>query len=173
MELKGLIFAGILLLVAYRLFSRARRLFAWQTLNTRRLATVSAIMAAAGAYFFSQGASHTASLVSNTLGIAAGLALAVYGASRTRYERRDGEWTYKPNEWIGGAVTVLFAGRIVYRLYQMAESGFFRDGAPSSSAALPFVSGSWSSGLLLLMLSYYFFYYLLLLRRTTALKATS
>ena len=50
--------------------------------------------------------------------LAAGVGMALWGAKRTRYERRDGQLYYLPHTYTGIAVTPLVFGRLVYRFAQ-------------------------------------------------------
>lgn len=154
------------LFVGYRVVRRVRRTFVWQTWSVRKLRFSLAILSIVGLIFFLEGARQPVSLLSNALGLALGAALAYWGAAMTRFEQRDGEPMYRPNPWIGGAITALFLGRLGCRMYVMLQPEVFADGF-SFRAASPFQSmgGSWTSGLMLVMFAYYITYYAILLRR--------
>ncbi|MES1195748.1 MAG: hypothetical protein ABUL58_02270, partial [Steroidobacter sp.] len=55
-------------------------------------------------------------------GIAIGVALAVYGLRLTRFENQPDGLYYTPNAHIGIALSLLFAGRVVYRMIQLYGS---------------------------------------------------
>jgi len=65
-------------------------------------------------------------------GAAAGVALAIVGISRTRFEQTEQGWFYVPDARIGVALTVLLIGRLAYRLVQI---GGFNLMGPASRAA--------------------------------------
>lgn len=161
----------IVVLVVFRMMRRAQRMFSWQRLKARRLWIVSAIMGTIGSLLFIGGASHVESLISNTLGIVLGILLAYFGALYTRYEQQEGIWKYRSNEWIGGAVTALFFGRVAYRVYQMIDQGLLQDDARFAESMQSF-GGSWTSGLTLIMFAYYLAYNLYLLRKNRMLVSS-
>lgn len=153
--------------VVYRVVLRVRRTFAWQRLNRRKLRTGVYMFGAVGLLFFLEGAFHPVSLVSDIAGLAAGGLLAYAGAALTRFERRDGQPHYRSSIWIGGTVTALFLGRLVYRFYTL----FAMDGSGQPMGAaerLTAMGSGWTSGLMLIMFAYYVVYNVLLMRRAAA-----
>lgn len=70
-------------------------------------------------------------LIADLAGAVAGMALALWGASRTRFLNENGRVYYIPHTYTGIAVSALFLGRLAYRLVQMYASG------PGSSGAAP------------------------------------
>jgi hypothetical protein len=57
------------------------------------------------------------------LGLAAGIALAVFGLKRTRFEATPQGLFYTPDVHLGIAISLLFAGRVVYRIVQLIIMG--------------------------------------------------
>ncbi|MEK0316272.1 hypothetical protein [Cohnella sp. 56] len=151
------------LFIVYRIYLRMRRIFVWQTFKRTKLQVATALLGVLGILFFMEGIFSAASLASNVIGIGLGAALAGYGASRTRFEHRGGQWLYRSSPWIGGAVTVLFLARLAFRVY--AWSQFDGAGQANMAGQLKSLSGSWTSGLMLVMFAYYIVHNLLLLRR--------
>jgi hypothetical protein len=111
------------------------------------------------------------SLISDTVGILIGVILAYYGAVMTRFEERDGRCYYRPSTWIGSLVTVIFLGRVLYRIYEMYTPGNLggSQGGLTLTDRLATMGynadAPWTSGLLLVMFAYYVMYYIILLRK--------
>jgi drug/metabolite transporter (DMT)-like permease len=167
MQTQYVIFSLLAIFIAYRIIMRVRRTIGWQKLQPRKMRVMATIFGIIGMIFLVEGAFHSISLMSDVIGIVAGVILAYYGASLTRYEQREGDWYYRPNNWIGGIVTVLFFGRLIYRIYGLATMPAFggSGGNLSSMDAMRTMATGWTSGLLLVMFSYYVIYYLLLLNK--------
>jgi drug/metabolite transporter (DMT)-like permease len=167
MQTQTIIIALIAVFILYRIYLRVRRSIGWQQLNPGKLQTSIIILSVLGVVLIALGASHPISLASDAAGIAIGVVLAYFGAAMTRFEQRDGRWHYRPSTWIGGIVTVLFFGRILYRVYgivTMASAGGTGAGH-SATDSLQAVAGGWSAGLMLIMFSYYAVYNIMLLRK--------
>jgi len=111
-------------------------------------------------------------------GLVAGAALAVWGAERTRFLMFDGRLHYVPHTYTGVAVTLLFFGRIVYRVIQIygGAPGLTAAGGPGAGGAMDGFSGAsmvrspLTVGLLYVVIGYYVCYYGLVLRKSTQLK---
>lgn len=157
--------------IVYRIFLRVRRNITWQPLHPGKIQVFSVVFLIIGLLFLAGGAMHTVSLVSDSAGILIGLLLAVVSASITSFEVREGRLWYRPNLWIGMLVTVLFLGRLAYRLYESYAAGAPAAGQAAASvtdrlASIGYDSQyPWASGLLLMMIAYYFTYNLILLRK--------
>lgn len=63
---------------------------------------------------------HPLSLVTLSGGLLAGIALAWWGLQLTRYETTAEGYFYTPNAHIGIALSLLFIGRILYRIVQIS-----------------------------------------------------
>jgi hypothetical protein len=167
MQTQTIVIALIAIFILYRIYLRVRRTIGWQQLNPGKLQVSAVILSILGIVLVAMGASHPVSLVSDAAGIVIGIIIAYCGAAMTRFEQRDGSWHYRPNTWIGGIVTALFFGRILYRIYDMVamtSSGGAHAGL-SAADRLQSVAGGWSAGLMLVMFSYYVVYNIMLLRR--------
>jgi hypothetical protein len=153
---------GVVCLILFAVYRRVRRNFGWQKLNAGRLGFRIALLTVIGLLFMGQSVVHPVSLISDLAGIAIGAAIAYYGASVTEFEKRDGGLHYRPNMWVGTAVTVIFLGRLAYRFYaaysQAGDGGF-------ASMQFGASNNSWASGLILIMFAYYITYYLILLAK--------
>jgi hypothetical protein len=87
-------------------------------------------------------------------GLATGVAMALWGAKRTRFERLNGQLYYLPHTYSGIAVTLLVLGRLVYRFVQMYESGSAQRLVAPSAVQSPL-----TAGLLFVLIGYYVCYY--------------
>jgi hypothetical protein len=157
-------------LVIFGIYRRVRRNIGWQELNPRKLVIRTCIFFIIGLVFLSGGLTHPISLISDVVGILAGILLAYYGAALTTFEKREKHFYYRPNTWIGSTVTFIFLARLIYRFYGMYTSGILTTAAsnqqPSSYQNISTAVGSsWTAGLLLIMFAYYIFYYLILLKK--------
>lgn len=161
--------AIIVLLLAFAVYRRIRRNIGWQPLGRRRFIFRICIFFLIGLLFLSQGLEHPISLVSDAAGIAIGAGLAFYGFGLTKFEKRkDEQWYFQPNTWIGSAVLALFLGRLVYRMYSIYEMGLLSGGAEAQAAAVnmnQIPGATWTAGLILIMFSYYTVYFILLMRK--------
>jgi hypothetical protein len=112
-------------------YRRIRRQFGRQPWQPRRtlarmalLALVIAMLVAAG--IFVPGAGWA---VASGLGI--GVLLGLYGISLTRIDLVDGERSYVPNPWIGGALSLLLIVRLAWRFVH----GGFMQAQPNAGAS--------------------------------------
>jgi hypothetical protein len=164
----------ILCLIAFGVYRRVRRTVGWQVFRPRSLTIRSVILCVVGVLFLAIGGLHPVSLVSDIVGILLGVALAYVGANLTRYEHRGGRLNYLPNPWLGAIVTVLFLGRLVYRMYPLFTGGTDALQNASGNGANPWtgMSGSsWAAGFMMIMFAYYVTYAILLLRGSNRLSS--
>jgi len=147
----SLLFAALL---AYAVYRRFRRNFGHQLFSARRLAWRIAILSAVGAVVL-PAALRSAAFVSAALGgLIVGVGLGLWGARRTRFERRDDKLYYIPHTYTGIAVFALFLGRIGYRLFTGPAAS-----APPTSNPGSLVQSPVTLGLLLILVGYYVYYY--------------
>ena len=112
--------AGIVLLVAWRLYSRVKKLIGRQRSRAWRhwltviffpvLLTILAIAAL----------THPDAEGALVLGLATGIGLAIWGLRKTKFETTGTDYYYTPNAHIGIALTLLLAARIGYRFYEIS-----------------------------------------------------
>ena len=106
-------------LVLWRIYSRVRRLVGRQRLSRVRpwvTLTLFPMLVALLAYASRHEAERLAFLV---LGLAAGGALAAFGLKRTKFEATPEGLFYTPNLHLGIALSLLFVGRIAYRIFEI------------------------------------------------------
>ncbi|EST11969.1 CcdC protein domain-containing protein [Sporolactobacillus laevolacticus] len=168
-EQSWMIIVALILFVIYR---RIRRNIGWQLMRQKRMITRITIFAIIGFLFLIGSAFHPISLLSDALGIAAGVLLAVYSAKITHMEQRDQQWHYRPNVWIGSLVSALFLGRLFFRFYGLYTSGLLQGNA-ANPQQINQVGNSWTAGLLLIIFAYYIVYYIFLLRKHKQLVETA
>jgi hypothetical protein len=100
-------------------------------------------------------------------GIVAGVALAMWGAARTRFLRVSGQLYYVPHTYTGIAVSFLFLGRLVYRLTQV--SGI--DPANQAFAPASMLQSPLTLGLYFVLMGYYVCYYSMVLWKSKRVVA--
>jgi hypothetical protein len=110
-------------------------------------------------------------------GLVAGIALAMFGASRTRYLREDGQLFFVPHTYTGLAVSLLFLGRLVYRFLQVYSMQSAAHGesaalaAPGTNPYASMVNSPLTFGLFYVLVGYYVCYYGVVLWKSKHLTA--
>jgi hypothetical protein len=123
MQISNLAVAALVVLIAWRLYSRFRRMVGrqryrrWRTALTLTLFPVVVLLVGLGA------SAHPAALEGLAGGVALGVALGVLGLKLTRYEVTPLGRYYTPNAHIGIALSLLFAARIVWRSIELRSMG--------------------------------------------------
>lgn len=106
-------------LVAWRLYSRVKRnvgrqhLTQWRPWVTMTIFPVIVILISLGA------ASQPLRLLAMAGGIVAGAVLGVFGTKHTKFENTPEGIFYTPNAHLGIALSLLFFGRVVYRMFEL------------------------------------------------------
>jgi hypothetical protein len=113
-------------------------------------------------------------------GLIAGVALAIFGASRTRYLREQGQLYFVPHTYTGLAVSLLFLGRLVYRFVQLYSlqsaahdnaAGLAAPGTNPAYSAASMVNSPLTFGLFYVLVGYYVCYYGVVLWKSKHLTA--
>lgn len=156
-------------LIIFSIYRRVRRNIGWQELRQGNLWFRTMLFLIIGLLFTAGSIAHPISLISDIVGIVIGISLAYYSATITNFEHRDGRLYYRPNTWIGSAVTVLFLARLFYRFYSMYNLGVFSGNQQMQANNFQNMSSvmgnSWTAGLMLIMFAYYAIYYIILIRK--------
>jgi hypothetical protein len=126
----SLVLLALVPLIAWRLYSRIRRLVGrqhsrpWRHGMAAILFPLLLVLLGFGAW------THPEALAALAAGTLLGAALAAWGLRLTRFERTAQGVFYTPNAHIGVALSVVFAARIAYRVGQMHLAG-----GPATQAA--------------------------------------
>ena len=150
---------GILILIAWRVYARVRRMVGRQRLSRVRswitLTVLSLIIVLLAWATFP----HAQRLLWLVAGLACGGALSVYGLKMTKFESTRQRLFYTPNAHLGIALSMLFVGRIVYRLVEV-----YALGTAPQSGRVDFVSSPLTLAVFGVLAGYYIGYSAGLLR---------
>ena len=113
---------GIGALIAWRLYRRTRKLVVRQHFNLRRSRMSLVFFPLLLVLFLVSSYTHPLAVAAELGGVLIGVVLAVYGLRHTKYENTAEGLFYTPNAHIGIALSVLLAGRVAYRFFQMYAS---------------------------------------------------
>ena len=116
------------------IYRRVRRNIGRQKLQPRRILFSIVIFSLISALFIALSLQQMHLLLGIGGGLAIGVILGFTGLRLTRFETNDEGHFYRPNTHIGVALSLLFAGRMLYRLW------VFRDAATASGHPPPFQS---------------------------------
>lgn len=155
-------------LVIFAIYRRFRRNFGRQPLRPARMKLRMALLAFVCASLAPAALRSGAFLSAMAVGAACGAALGVWGARRTRFVTVAKRLHYVPHTYTGVAVSLLFLGRLLYRLVQVywgphaspAAAGF-DPAAGLSPAAM--VQSPLTLSLFFVLAGYYICYYALVL----------
>jgi hypothetical protein len=91
--------------------------------------------------------------------------MGVWGARRTRYRTYDGELHYVPHTYTGVVVSLLFIGRLVYRIAELYSMRPVTGAMSHTEGFAPpaMVRTPATVGLLFLLIGYYVCYYSMVL----------
>ena len=153
--------AALVVFIAYR---RLRRTFGRQVLSPKRMTVRIVLLAVVGCAVLPVAFKSTAFLGAMLAGIAAGGALGYWGANHTRFENFRGALNYVPHTYTGIAVSLLFLGRLAYRLVELYGHG--RSTPPDGSP----IRSPFTLGVLFVLVGYYVCYYGLVLWKSKHLK---
>jgi hypothetical protein len=151
-------------LAVFIIYRRLRRSFGQQQLRPVRMQARIAVLLLIGCVLLPSAWRSTEFLSAVLAGVAAGVALALWGAARTRFLKIDSQLYYVPHTYTGIAVSLLFLGRFVYRLVQVYGGTHASNAAGLDSAGPAFTSASMlrsplTVGLFFVLMGYYVCYY--------------
>ena len=106
-------------LIAWRIYVRIKRLVGRQCLSRVRPWITVVVFPAIVLLLATVSLAHPVNLLVLAAGLAAGAMLAVYGLRHTCFEVTPQGHFYTPNAHIGIALSLLFIGRILYRLWEI------------------------------------------------------
>jgi hypothetical protein len=163
----GLTLVMLLPLIAWRVVARFRRLIGRQRLSRVRPWVTLAIFPLLVLLLAASALPQPERLGWLAMGLFLGVLLGGYGLWRTRFEPTRGGLYYTPNAHLGIALSLLFVGRIVYRIAQVA---FLDSAAPRGMGA--FFTSTATLAIFGLLAGYYVRYAIGLVRwRRAVLRA--
>jgi hypothetical protein len=163
-------------LAVFIIYRRLRRSFGQQQLRPVRMQVRIAVFLLIGCLLL-PSAWRSAEFLSAVLaGVAAGVALALWGAARTRFLKIDNQLYYVPHTYTGIAVSLLFLGRFVYRLVQVYGGTHGANAAGLDSVGPAFASAGLvrsplTVGLYFVLMGYYVCYYSVVLWKSKRVVA--
>jgi hypothetical protein len=110
---------GIAALVAWRMYSRIRRMIGRQKLSAVRPWITVTLFSTLVTFLLLGSLARPESVLAIVGGVALGAALGVYGIKLTRFEPTPSGLFYMPNAHLGIALSLLFLARVAYRAMQM------------------------------------------------------
>ncbi len=111
-----LVIAGVGLFVAWRLYSRIRRLVGRQPYRPLRSWFQALLFVALLVSLLAGTISHPLRSLSELAGVALGVGLGVWGLKLTTFEKTGSDCFYTPNLHLGIALSMVFVGRVAYKL---------------------------------------------------------
>jgi len=153
-----LISLGVVALIAWRMYSRVRRMVGRQVFSRNRARATVVLFPLLLVLVLFSALAHPASLLALVAGAGLGVALGSYGLRLTKFEETPLGLFYTPSAHLGIALSLLFIGRVGYRFAQLYLSG-----APASSHSA-FVSSPLTLLIFGTLAGYYVSYALGLLR---------
>lgn len=115
----ALLVVGVAVLIAWRMYSRMRRLIGRQRLSRVRPWVSVTLFPLLVLLLASVSFAHPEGLWPLAVGLVAGAALGTWGLKLTKFERTPEGLFYTPNLHLGIALSLLLAARILYRLGQV------------------------------------------------------
>jgi hypothetical protein len=165
------LFAALIIFIVYR---RLRRTFGRQPVRAAGMMVRIVLFAVIAALLVPAALRSTAFAGAALSGIAVGVLLALWGASRTRFERAGARLYYVPHTYTGIAVSLLFVGRVAFRMlqaYQVTHSAGASAPAGPQPGLSSYVSSPLTLGLFFVLVGYYVCYFGLVLWKSKHLKA--
>jgi hypothetical protein len=156
------VFAALVLFVIYR---RLRRSFGRQPWSPVRMWIRLGLLAIVGLSLAPAMLRSPGFFLAGICGLAAGVGLGAWGAAHTRYQRTAERLYYIPHTYTGILVTLLFLGRLIYRMVMLSSA------TPTPGDPTPFgspdaylntsamMTSPLTIGLLYVLVGYYVYYY--------------
>jgi hypothetical protein len=163
-------------LAVFVIYRRFRRSFGRQRLRPARMGIRMALLGIIGVSLLPVTLRSTDFLAAVIAGAAIGVALGLWGAKRTRFETVGAALYYIPHTYTGIAVSLVFLGRLVYRVVEVYAGGRGFNAADSADptqgfAAASMVKSPFTLGLFFALIGYYLCYYSLVLWKSRHIKA--
>ena len=148
-------------LVIFAVYRRLRRSFGQQLLRPTRMSIRMGLLVVLACTLLPAAMRSAPFLSAELVGATVGISMAAWGAQRTRFEMHAGRLHYVPHTYTGIAVTLLFLGRLTYRLVQVYSSSHAANAADPSQALAPaaMVKSPMTLGIFFVLAGYYVCYY--------------
>jgi hypothetical protein len=164
--------------VVFAIYRRFRRSFGRQPLRPGRMTARIVLLAIVACALMPLALRSVQFLTAELAGAALGVGLGLWGAERTRFVMFRDKLHYVPHTYTGIAVSLLFLGRVVFRVVQAyatmhaAHAGAVNAADPANSFAPPgMVRSPMTVGIFFVLMGYYVCYYSLVLRKSKQLNA--
>jgi NhaP-type Na+/H+ or K+/H+ antiporter len=151
--------AGLAVFLIYRRF---RRSFGRQPLRPVRMWIRIVLLVLLSCSLLPSALKSGQFLFAELAGAVAGMALGFWGARHTRYATYEGRLHYVPHTYTGVAVSLLFIGRLVYRVAEWYGQNGMLQGA-ADVAPPPMMRSPLTVGLIFVVVGYYVCYYAMVL----------
>ena len=106
-------------LIAWRLYSRVRKSIGRQPLSKIRPWITLAFFPLLICLFAYLSLGHSERLYALALGVGAGALMGVFGTGKTLFENTPQGMFYTPNAHLGIGLSLLLAGRVIYRMFEI------------------------------------------------------
>jgi hypothetical protein len=162
-------------LVVFAVYRRLRRSFGRQPLRPTRMTIRMVLLTVIVCALMPVALRSPQYLGAELAGAALGIGLGFWGAQRTRFLMVGEQLYYVPHTYTGIAVSLLFLGRLVYRIVQVYTAAHAQHGpypADPSQAMGPasMVRSPLTVGIFLVLAGYYLYYYGWVLWKSKHLK---
>jgi hypothetical protein len=168
-------------LVVFAVYRRFRRSFGRQPLRPARMTLRIVLLAVVSCALLPLAWRSPQFLTAELAGAALGIGLGLWSAQRTRFLMHDGRLYYLPHTYAGIAVSLLFLGRLAFRVVQLytgvqaSHAGYAHvDGAADPSQAFApasMVRSPLTVAIFFVLAGYYACYYSWVLWKSKHLKA--
>jgi hypothetical protein len=163
-------------LVVFAVYRRLRRSFGRQLLRPARMTIRIVLLTVIACALMPLALRSQQFLGAEIVGAALGIGLGVWGAQRTRFVMAGERLHYVPHTYTGIAVSLLFLGRLVYRIVQVytalhahAAGAYSADPSQAMGPA-SMVRSPLTVGIFYVLVGYYLYYYGWVLWKSKHLK---
>jgi hypothetical protein len=151
-------------LVVFVIYRRFRRSFGRQLLRPARMTLRIVLLAVFVCALLPAALRSSQFLTAELVGAGLGIALGLWGAERTRFVMHGGRLHYVPHTYTGIAVSLLFLGRLVFRIVQLyagTQASYAANAVNASQAFTPpaMVKSPLTVGIFFVLAGYYLYYY--------------
>lgn len=170
-QISPYVIAALAVLLVYR---RLRRSFGRQRIRPVRMRVRLGLLIAVGCLMLPLAVRSGQFLGAELAGALVGAMLGVWGARHTRYQTYGGQLHYIPHTYTGIAVSLLFLGRLVYRVVELSAinhstgPGGVESMQRMTSPAM--LNSPFTVGLLFVVVGYYVCYYSMVLSKSKRIR---